>query len=63
MTPVIAIVVLAALFVVFGLFPPGGGERSSCHGCPDEMEDPERCGSCPLLSDTLDPGKEVERES
>ena len=63
MTAGIAILVLIVLFVVFGLFPPDGGERPSCHGCPDEMEDPERCGACPLLSDALDSGKEVDRRS
>ncbi len=63
MTAAIAIAVLAVLFVVFGLFPPGGGERPSCHGCPDEMEDPERCGACPLLSDPHDREKEVETGS
>ncbi|MDX1660607.1 MAG: hypothetical protein R3326_02350 [Gemmatimonadota bacterium] len=62
MTTGIAIVILALLFVVFGLFPPGGGERPSCHGCPDELEDPERCPTCPLLSGVSDRGKEVEFE-
>lgn len=58
MTAALAIGLLAALFVVFGLFAPRGGEGRTCHGCPEEDGSTGGCEACPLTTSDSGPRKE-----
>lgn len=48
MTALLAIAVVALLFVVFGLLAPRERRAGPCHRCPAGEEAPDLCGACPL---------------
>lgn len=58
MSAIVAIAILAVLFIVFCFLPPREG--GPCRGCPAE-EDPESCGGCPLR-DHIESEEEMEVE-
>jgi hypothetical protein len=50
MSEILAIVVLAVMFVGFGMFHRYGIEHRGCSACQDD-ESVDRCGECPLVRD------------
>jgi len=62
MTEILAIVLLAALFVIFGVTRSADRDSGGCHGC--SHVDSGECGDeCPLLREAFDrePQSDVSR--
>ncbi|MCH8936236.1 MAG: hypothetical protein IIB90_10975 [Gemmatimonadetes bacterium] len=50
MSEILAVVVMAVMFVGFGMFHRYGMEHRGCGACHDN-ESVDRCGECPLVGD------------